>query len=160
MPVTYTQFLTLIATALRDENGLDLAHLIRPINPHGKDLVKEFRNPTVRRVVSVLPFEMRHLKTAAISVSIRRRYRRPVGRDSDPVCPRHYPRRKKALCRRVQRAHATGQVSAQPFCLCSASVSYLANSPACFSVSSPTTAVGLCPRCSLPFATCVTWPSM
>lgn len=46
MPVTYTQFLTLIATALRDENGLDLAHLIRPINPHGKDLVKEFRNPT------------------------------------------------------------------------------------------------------------------
>jgi hypothetical protein len=56
MPVTYTQFLTLIATALHDENGLDLAHLIRPINPHGKDLVKEFRNPTVRSVVSVLPF--------------------------------------------------------------------------------------------------------
>ncbi|KAH9002215.1 hypothetical protein EDB86DRAFT_3124088 [Lactarius hatsudake] len=46
MPVTYTQFLTLIATALRDENGLDLAHLIRPISPHGKDLIKEFRNPT------------------------------------------------------------------------------------------------------------------
>ncbi|KAI9467114.1 hypothetical protein BJY52DRAFT_1111063 [Lactarius psammicola] len=46
MPVTYTQFLTLIATALRDENGIDLAHLIRPISPHGKDLVKEFRNPT------------------------------------------------------------------------------------------------------------------
>jgi len=58
MPVTYTQFLTLIATALRDENGLDLAHLIRPISPHGKDLVKEFRNPTVRKVVSVLPFEV------------------------------------------------------------------------------------------------------
>ena len=49
MPVTYTQFLTLIATALRDENGLDLAYLIRPISPHGKDLVKEFRNPTVRK---------------------------------------------------------------------------------------------------------------
>ncbi|KAI9447934.1 hypothetical protein H4582DRAFT_2107372 [Lactarius indigo] len=46
MPVTYTQFLTLIATALRDENGIDLAHLIRPISPHGKDLIKEFRNPT------------------------------------------------------------------------------------------------------------------
>lgn len=52
--------MTLIATALRDENGLDLAHLIRPINPHGKDLVKEFRNPTVRKVVSVSPFEIRH----------------------------------------------------------------------------------------------------
>jgi hypothetical protein len=48
MPVTYTQFLTLIATALRDENGLDLAYLIRPVSSHGKDLIKEFRNPTVR----------------------------------------------------------------------------------------------------------------
>jgi len=48
MAVTYTQFLTLIATALRDENGLDLAYLIRPVNPHSKDLIKEFRNPTVR----------------------------------------------------------------------------------------------------------------
>jgi len=50
MPVTYTQFLTLIATALRDENGLDLAYLIRPVSPHSKDLIKEFRNPTVRRI--------------------------------------------------------------------------------------------------------------
>jgi hypothetical protein len=52
MPVTYTQFLTLIATALREENGLDLAYLIRPVSSHGKDLVKEFRNPTVRRLLS------------------------------------------------------------------------------------------------------------
>lgn len=49
MPVTYSQFLTLIATALRDENGLDLAYLIRPVSAHSKDLIKEFRNPTVRR---------------------------------------------------------------------------------------------------------------
>jgi len=49
MPVTYSQFLTLIATALRDENGLDLAYLIRPVSSHSKDLIKEFRNPTVRR---------------------------------------------------------------------------------------------------------------
>lgn len=48
MPVTYSQFLTLIATALRDENGLDLAYLIRPVSSHSKDLIKEFRNPTVR----------------------------------------------------------------------------------------------------------------
>ncbi|KAF8505867.1 hypothetical protein F5888DRAFT_1604664 [Russula emetica] len=46
MPVTYTQFLTLIASALRDENGLDLAYLIRPVSSHSKDLIKEFRNPT------------------------------------------------------------------------------------------------------------------
>jgi hypothetical protein len=54
MPVTYTQFLTLIATALRDENGLDLAYLIRPVSSHSKDLIKEFRNPTVRRFSFVL----------------------------------------------------------------------------------------------------------
>ncbi|KAN0126748.1 hypothetical protein V8E52_000388 [Russula decolorans] len=46
MPVTYSQFLTLIASALRDENGLDLAYLIRPVSSHSKDLIKEFRNPT------------------------------------------------------------------------------------------------------------------
>ncbi|KAI0068538.1 hypothetical protein BV25DRAFT_1866536 [Artomyces pyxidatus] len=46
MPVTFTQFLTQIATALRDENGLDLAYLVRPTSPHGKDIVKEFRNPS------------------------------------------------------------------------------------------------------------------
>ena len=49
MPVTYSQFLTLVASALRDENGLDLAYLIRPVSSHSKDLIKEFRNPTVRR---------------------------------------------------------------------------------------------------------------
>ena len=29
------------------ENGPNLAYLLRPTSPHGKDLVKEFRNPTV-----------------------------------------------------------------------------------------------------------------
>jgi hypothetical protein len=58
MPVTYTQFLTLIATALREENGLDLAYLIRPVSAHGKDLVKEFRNPTVRRLSLVPQLEI------------------------------------------------------------------------------------------------------
>ncbi|KAI0268156.1 hypothetical protein BC834DRAFT_868163 [Gloeopeniophorella convolvens] len=46
MPVTYSQFLAFIATSLREENGLDLAHLVRPLSTHAKDLVKEFRNPT------------------------------------------------------------------------------------------------------------------
>jgi COP9 signalosome complex subunit 12 len=70
MPVTYAQFLTLLATALREENGLDLAYLIRPVSTHGKDLVKEFRNPTVRRLSLVPPLETQRLCTAAVSVSI------------------------------------------------------------------------------------------
>lgn len=51
MPMSYTQFLTQVATALHEEDGLTLAFLIRPTSPHGKDLVKEFRNPTVRRIL-------------------------------------------------------------------------------------------------------------
>ncbi|KAI0053718.1 hypothetical protein FA95DRAFT_1552221 [Auriscalpium vulgare] len=46
MPVTYSQFLTHIASTLRDENGIDLAFLVHPTSPHGKDLAREFRNPT------------------------------------------------------------------------------------------------------------------
>ncbi|TFY69177.1 hypothetical protein EVG20_g3258 [Dentipellis fragilis] len=46
MPVTFAQYAQRVAVALRDEDGTDLAHLIRLTSPHAKDLVKEFRNPT------------------------------------------------------------------------------------------------------------------
>jgi len=36
-----------LAEAIQSENGPNLAYLLRPTSPHGKDLVKEFRNPTV-----------------------------------------------------------------------------------------------------------------
>ena len=103
MPVTYSQFLTLIASALRDENGLDLAYLIRPVSSHSKDLIKEFRNPTVRRssLPTVSSLKMRHPYTAPISVSVRRLDRASLGRNSNSVCPGHYTRCETALCRRV-----------------------------------------------------------
>ena len=98
MPVTYTQFLTLIATALRDENGLDLAYLIRPVSSHSKDLIKEFRNPTVRRIPIHSPLIMQHLCTAPISLSVRRRDRGSLGRNSNSICLGHYACYKAALC--------------------------------------------------------------
>ena len=102
MPVTYTQFLTLIASALRDENGLDLAYLIRPVSSHSKDLIKEFRNPTVRRgSLQPVPLKMRRPFTAPVSVSVRRRNRVTLGRNSNSICLGHYTRCKTALCRRV-----------------------------------------------------------
>jgi len=73
MPVTYTQFLTLIATALRDENGLDLAYLIRPVSPHSKDLIKEFRNPTVRRFPFILLDSATYVHSANLSLGTRAR---------------------------------------------------------------------------------------
>ncbi|TDL29378.1 hypothetical protein BD410DRAFT_779778 [Rickenella mellea] len=46
MPITFSEFLTMIADALSSQQGLNLAYLLRPTSPHGKDLIKEFRNPT------------------------------------------------------------------------------------------------------------------
>lgn len=39
-------FMSQLNDALVAENGPNLAYLLRPTSPHGKDLVKEFRNPT------------------------------------------------------------------------------------------------------------------
>lgn len=44
--MNFATFLTQLADALQAQNGPNLAYLLRPTSPHGKDLVKEFRNPT------------------------------------------------------------------------------------------------------------------
>ena len=48
MPITFSVYLTQLVNALQNENGPDLALLLRPTSPHGKDLIKELRNPSVR----------------------------------------------------------------------------------------------------------------
>ena len=47
MPMDFPMFIAQLNDALLAENGPNLAYLLRPTSPHGKDLVKEFRNPTV-----------------------------------------------------------------------------------------------------------------
>lgn len=47
MPMDFSTYLTQLNDALLAENGPNLAYLLRPTSPHGKDLLKEFRNPTV-----------------------------------------------------------------------------------------------------------------
>ncbi|CCM01740.1 uncharacterized protein FIBRA_03806 [Fibroporia radiculosa] len=42
----FSTFLVHIAEALREEKGPELAYLLKPTSDHGKQLVKEFRNPT------------------------------------------------------------------------------------------------------------------
>ncbi len=44
----FATFVVQLNDAILFENGPNLAYLLRPTSPHGKDLVKEFRNPTVR----------------------------------------------------------------------------------------------------------------
>ncbi|KAG5634530.1 hypothetical protein H0H81_001638 [Sphagnurus paluster] len=46
MPMDLMAFMSQLNDALVAENGPNLAYLLRPTSPHGKDLVKEFRNPT------------------------------------------------------------------------------------------------------------------
>ncbi|KAF8345580.1 hypothetical protein F5887DRAFT_168384 [Amanita rubescens] len=46
MPIDFSTYITQLNDVLAEENGPSLAYLLRPTSPHGKDLVKEFRNPT------------------------------------------------------------------------------------------------------------------
>ncbi|KXN89484.1 hypothetical protein AN958_05646 [Leucoagaricus sp. SymC.cos] len=46
MPMNFSTYLAQINDAVLAENGSNLAFLLRPTSPQGKDLVKEFRHPT------------------------------------------------------------------------------------------------------------------
>ncbi|KAF8165689.1 hypothetical protein B0H34DRAFT_690045 [Crassisporium funariophilum] len=46
MPMDFSTYIIQLNDAILLENGPNLAYLLRPTSPHGKDLVKEFRNPT------------------------------------------------------------------------------------------------------------------
>ncbi|KAJ6532270.1 hypothetical protein DFH09DRAFT_1044228 [Mycena vulgaris] len=59
MPMDFSTFLTQINDALNAENGPNLAYLLRPTSPHGKDLVKGFRSPT--------PATLAHFKGSIMS---------------------------------------------------------------------------------------------
>lgn len=47
MAVPFTTFLVQLLESVHAEDGQRLAYLLRPTSPHGKDLVKEFKNPSV-----------------------------------------------------------------------------------------------------------------
>ena len=47
MPMEFSTFIVQLNDAILLENGPNLAYLLRPTSPHGKDPAKEFRNPTV-----------------------------------------------------------------------------------------------------------------
>ncbi len=44
----FSKFLTDLAVCLQGEKGPEIAYLLKPTGEHGKGLLKDFRNPTVR----------------------------------------------------------------------------------------------------------------
>ncbi|KAI5123395.1 hypothetical protein M0805_006103 [Coniferiporia weirii] len=46
MAITFAEYLSMLGTALAQQQGPHLAYLLRPTSPHAKDLIKQFRNPT------------------------------------------------------------------------------------------------------------------
>ena len=54
MPVTFTNFLEQISHSLDAHDGPRLAYLLRVTGPHVKDLLREFKNPTVSTNRSLL----------------------------------------------------------------------------------------------------------
>jgi hypothetical protein len=49
--MNFNGFLAHLDEALSNEDGVKLSYLLRPSSPHGKELLKEIRNPTVRRIL-------------------------------------------------------------------------------------------------------------
>ena len=47
MPMEFSAYIIQLNDAILLENGPNVDYLLRPTSPHGKDVVKEFRNPTV-----------------------------------------------------------------------------------------------------------------
>ena len=46
--MSFSTFLTQIASVIQSEDGPSLAYYLRPTSPHGKDLIKELRGASVR----------------------------------------------------------------------------------------------------------------
>jgi len=152
-----TTLMSQINDALVAENGPNLAYLLRPTSPHGKDLVKEFRNPTVRPPLSfqriivrcsfVCLFLARNVKP------IRGEHAEPMGRDCDSVRPDVHPYSETETWRSLQGAVAAGVVSVLGPCLVKPLVR-LPSSGAATKLSGSSSdsllriAVGRCPLCS------------
>lgn len=49
----FSTYIMQLNDAILAENGPNLAYLLRPTSPHGKELVKEFRNPSVSECVCI-----------------------------------------------------------------------------------------------------------
>jgi COP9 signalosome complex subunit 12 len=45
--MAFQNFRLQLVQAIQSESGPTLAYLLRPTSPHGKEIVKELRNPTV-----------------------------------------------------------------------------------------------------------------
>jgi COP9 signalosome complex subunit 12 len=50
MSMDFSTYLVQINDAINAENGPNLAYLLRPTSPHGKDLVKQFRHAHVNGI--------------------------------------------------------------------------------------------------------------
>src|ERR1700722_4576432 len=50
--MNFSEYILHLLEAIEASNGPNLAYYLRPTSPHAKDLVKEFRNPTVRICVA------------------------------------------------------------------------------------------------------------
>lgn len=94
----FSKFLTDLAVCLQGEKGPEIAYLLKPTGEHGKGLLKDFRNPTVRPDplwFHLVPYPCAVLVAAKL-VLLRRKPREPLGRDRHPIRAGREPLRAKA----------------------------------------------------------------
>ena len=53
--MSFSDYLSKLGTALGEEDGTQLAFLLRPTSPHAKDLIRSLNNPTVRPLLMTVP---------------------------------------------------------------------------------------------------------
>jgi len=101
--MNFSAYLLELVAALEAQNGSDLAYYLRPTSPHGKDLVKEFRNPTVR-----VSLRLRWLficcGIARVTFLLWREPGESMGRDRYSICLGVYACRKETSRRGFQGA--------------------------------------------------------
>lgn len=107
----FATFLSQINDTLIAENGPNLAYLLRPTSPHGKALVKEFRNPTVSRVMSHLPLTIKWFLARISGTQLQRALTQPLGWYRHQICSDLLACSKTEISGCIQRTFSTGGVS-------------------------------------------------
>lgn len=106
MPISFSTYIFQISEALEQEDGPKLAYLLRPTSPQSKDLLREFRNPTVSLACHIAVIQTYRQRCLVWKLGVLpKHYCSSMGWDRHSICVNCQPYRKEEVRRRVQGAH-------------------------------------------------------
>ena len=105
--MNFPAYLYQLAETLAASEGPKLAYLLRPTSPHGKELVKQFRNTTVTPTANSCLWRNWFTKAkwlACVFCSLRREFGEPMGRNCHTLRAGLHAYREEATGRGLQGA--------------------------------------------------------